>query len=87
MSIEPVTEKQLDHLIRAVGHIGSMICDLHEADLSRGRGVLKGLDRCLWTKDGRRITISLGDHGELFASCGNEPDPEAPIPNCNPASR
>jgi hypothetical protein len=78
MIIEPVTRKQLDHLILALGLIGSMLCDLHDADLSRGRGILKGNDRCLWTKDGRRITISLGPGGEFIASCGNEPDPEAP---------
>lgn len=82
MKIEPVTRAQVDALASALGgHIPAMIARLHEVDLSRGRGVLEGHDRCLWTKDGRRITVSVSLYeGSVIASCGHEPDPEAPSP-------
>ncbi len=76
MKIEPVNQRQVDALERAIGPMGSMICDLDQVDLSRGRGVLDGMNRCLWTKDGRRITISLCSDGSCIAGCAKEPDPE-----------
>ncbi len=78
MITEPVTQKQVDDLMRDIGRVGSMICDLDQVDLTKGRGVLEGFNRCLWTKDGRRISISLGPDGTCIASCGKDVDPELP---------
>lgn len=82
MNIEPVTYKQHGAIMRAVegshGRIGLLVSGLPEADLTKGRGVLDGDARCLWTKDGRRITIIPSSDGGLAVSCGKEPDPECP---------
>lgn len=75
MKTEPVTQAQVDALIRASGgHIPAMISGLYEVDLSRGRGVLEGSDRCLWTHDGRRITVSLLTGGGVIVSLAQQPD-------------
>jgi len=79
MTTEPVTQKAVDHLIRAVGPVAAMICELHNVDLTKGRGVLQGSDRCMWTKGRRRITVCLPSDGGLVASIGKEPDPECPV--------
>lgn len=79
MNIEPVTQKAVEHLRRAMSPMAAMVIDLDKVDLSKGRGVLKGNDRCLWTTDKRRITICLCDDGGLVASVGKEPDMECPV--------
>lgn len=77
MKLEAVTQDQVDSLARVLGNLGTLVAGLADADLSRGRGVLEGNDRCLWTTDGRRITVSAGG-GAVIASVSHEPDPEAP---------
>ena len=76
MQIEPVTQEQVDKLARALGRLQAGILELHNVDIAKGRGVLTGNDRCLWTKDGRRITVCI-DHG-VICTIGKEPDPECP---------
>lgn len=76
MKIEPVDQKQLDALLRVLGPLGAMISGLNLADLSRGRGILGPHKHCLWTEDGRRITVSV--EGGVIVSTAKEPDPEAP---------
>lgn len=78
MKIEPVTEDQLVSLGRCMSPAARIVACLGEVDISKGRGVLEGLNRCLWTKDNRRITISIVPTGGLIASVSKEPDPEAP---------
>lgn len=75
MKTEPVTQAQVDALIRAIGPVAAMISSLDQVDLVRGRGILQGNDRCLWTKDGRRIIISLGGGG-VCVSCSKTVDNE-----------
>lgn len=76
MKIEPVTQDQIYALARCIGPMGSMVSDLGNVDLSRGRGVLGPHKHCLWTEDGRRITVSV--EGGVIVSTAKEPDPEAP---------
>ncbi len=80
MNIEPVTQAKVDSLIRCVGGIGAMIARLGDVDLKRGRGVLEGNNRCLWTNDGCRITIDVASDGGLCVACDKDADPEAPQP-------
>ena len=71
--IEPVNDTQLGALARMLG-LGCIAVDFHAIDPTAGRGVLNGRDRCLWTEDGNRITVSTGG-GALFATISNQPDP------------
>lgn len=64
----------------ATGYLGAMVARLGDVDVKRGRGVLEGNDRCLWTTDGCRITISLASDGGLCVGCNKDTDPEAPKP-------
>lgn len=76
MKIEPVTKSQVQMIAGVIGTIGAMICNLGDVDVSKGAGVLGPQEKCLWTKDGRRITITMTSDGGLIASCAKHPDPE-----------
>jgi hypothetical protein len=80
VEIEPVTNKQLIALAKALGPISSMVVGLGFVDLSKGRGVLNkdSNDRCLWDKDGRRITIYVPSTGGIYASRSKSQDPYCP---------
>jgi len=70
---EPFDEKQLGHLISALG-FGAVIIDWKDIDYELGRGIGVGADRSIWGKDGRRIDVFVGG-GAFGASQTNEPDP------------
>lgn len=70
---EPVTKEQVNAIRRALG-IGAILMDW-DIDYEIGRGLLGGIDRCLWSKKGFRITILIDWTGLLLASQGNDPDP------------
>ncbi len=72
-AIEPINDTQLGALEGMLG-VGAIIVDLYLVDISVGRGILEGDDRCLWTEDGKRITVSTGG-GALVATISNHPDP------------
>lgn len=74
---EQVTVTQVVALVKTLG-LGAMICDFAKVDYTRGRGILEGDDRCLWTTDGKRITISLTSDGGMITSQTREPDPDMP---------
>lgn len=83
MKIEPVTIEQIKALRQAVVRTHSpmayMLTGLGDVDLSKGRGVLEGTARCLWTTDRRRITVSgLTDGGAFIIAVSKDPDPECP---------
>lgn len=82
MLIEPITQKAVDSLTRVLGGLQSMILQIAEVDLSKGRGVLESKDgndvRCLWTKDGHRITITICRDGSVIGTCSKTPDPQCP---------
>lgn len=80
---EPVTSDQVQAIARAVG-MGAMIVDFHGVDCSLGRGVLQGYTRCLWTKRGHRITVSLFADGGLIVSQSKSPDPTRPTEILSP---
>lgn len=76
---EPVTIDQMLSLRRMLSPLASMLIDLDKVDLSLGRGVGEGTRRCLWTKEGHRIDISV-EYGTFIASQTKEPDPNRPTP-------
>ena len=70
MKIEPVTQKMIDGLIKAVGPMAALISGLNEVDISLGRGVLeKG--HCLWTTEGHRVTVIASSDGGICVSKSN----------------
>ena len=79
MKTEPVTKEMLNALVSAVGGvIPAMVCGLGDVDLSRGRGVLgeHGREHCLWTTEGKRITVTVCSDGGVIASLAKEIHPE-----------
>lgn len=76
---EPVTKAQVEALGRAAGGpLAAMVARLHEVDVSAGRGILGGDDRCLWTDDGCRITVTLLMDSGVILSVSQDPDPAYP---------
>jgi len=75
--LEPVTEEQLKSLVKMVG-LGAIILDLGNVDLKAGRGVLEGNNRCLWTKAGHRITITVSQDMGVVSTISREIDPDKP---------
>jgi len=78
MNTEPVTPFQVSAIQAVLGFGASLIVDFRSVDYTKGRGILEGLDRCLWTKKGQRITISVIRDGGLIASQAREVDPDLP---------
>lgn len=79
IKIEPVTRQQVLSLAAAIGPISSAVVGLNQIDISKGRGVFDDTDdRCLWDKDGRRITIEIISTGGVIASKSKSPDPHCP---------
>ncbi len=80
MELESIDRKTLQSIAKAIGSVSAMVCRLPETDISRGCGVLGPKSKCLWTKDGHRITFEMIQGGGFIASCSKVPDPEAPKP-------
>ena len=72
---EPLTQANLDMLARTMRPLEQMIVRLHDADLSKGAGVLKNNSKCIWTNDGHRITFTLISGGGFISSLSKEVDP------------
>jgi hypothetical protein len=76
-STEPVSKDQIKAITRTMTPIARMVSCIDDADLSKGRGVLDGNDRCLWTKDKRRITIHISPDCMTIA-CSKDIDIHCP---------
>ena len=76
-SYETLTDDQLQMIQRAVGSIQTMFLRLNEVDLTKGTGIIDEKTKCLWTKDGKRITLSLS-YGAFCGSTSREADPDCP---------
>lgn len=74
---EPLTQANLDMLARTLRPMEQMLVRLHDADLSKGAGVLSEGRKCIWTKDGHRITFTLISGGGFLSSLSREVDPAA----------
>lgn len=72
---EPLTQANLDMLARTLSPIQRTVVRLHDADLSKGAGVLSNTSKCIWTKDGHRITFTMISGGGLLSSLSKEIDP------------
>lgn len=77
MKTELISPIQVAALKQMLG-ISALVVDLHLVDYSRGRGVLEGLNRCLWTYAGQRITITVIHDGGMIVSQTKDPDPDLP---------
>jgi hypothetical protein len=81
MITEPVTPLQVKGLKVALG-FGAIVLNFDDIDYTRGRGILTGKhDRCLWTREGFRISIIVASDGGIIASQSKEVDPELPPPS------
>lgn len=74
---EPLTQANLDMLARTLRPIEQMVIQLGDADLSKGAGVLGNNRKCIWTKDGHRITFTMISGGGILSSLSKEIDPAA----------
>jgi hypothetical protein len=78
---EPLSLAQLQSLQRSVTPVQAMVLRVMDVDATRGTGVLDPKSKCVWTKDGHRITFGLISGGGFVASISNEPDPLAELVN------
>ncbi|HTG95782.1 MAG TPA: hypothetical protein VL866_24490 [Pyrinomonadaceae bacterium] len=81
---EPLTQANLDMLARTLRPIEAIVVRLGDADLSKGAGVLSNNRKCIWTKDGHRITFTMISGGGFLSSLSKEVDPAA-NPDATPA--
>lgn len=75
---EPITEDIFKQILDCFTPTARMIAGLNEVDLRRGAGVLSKDSKCLWTKDGHRVTVAMGQGGSFSAAKSKDPDPQAP---------
>ena len=78
MNTEPLSQSQVTAIRRLLGFGANILIDFNSIDYTKGRGVLDGQSRCMWTKKGQRITIDVASDGGLIASQAKEVDPELP---------
>ena len=78
--IEPMTLDQLRMIAGVLGPIECMVVDLNSVDVTRGCGVITNTKKCLWTKEGKRLTFGLVTGGGYIASLSRDIDPSAPEP-------
>ena len=76
--IEPLSPAQLRMIAGALGPIQSMVVRLGEVDPSRGAGIVNDRAKCVWTRQGRRITFEVLPGGGYVAGISTTPDPAAP---------
>lgn len=75
---EEITRQPVDKsavkALRFVLGAGAMLIDWN-IDYAKGEGVLGDYEKCLWTKSGKRITVSVSRDGALFTDMSKEVDP------------
>jgi hypothetical protein len=81
MKVEPITVEMVDGLIASLTPIQVMVSGLNDVDITKGRGVLdeSGRKHCMWTKDGKRITVEVSRDGGILVSLAKDVDPEIPV--------
>jgi hypothetical protein len=76
--VHPTSKGHIDAIRRALGPTASAVVRLSEVDVERGEGLIGPASKCVWTKDGRRITFTISGDGSLVGTVTREPDPLAP---------
>lgn len=76
MTYETIDQKTVNKIAQSLG-LGAIIARIRDVDISKGTGIIDNHTKCLWTKDGCRITFAI-QHGTIIASCDKKPDPECP---------
>ena len=76
-SFEPITQSQLNMIAKSLGMMQSMVLRIGEVDLESGAGIIDDNTKCLWTKKGCRITLSIG-FGGFTESVSKLVDPGKP---------
>lgn len=75
ISYSPLTEAEVELLRRNFSRLHWLILNLDQIDLSKGAGVINHRTKCVWTKDGKRITITASVVDQtVIASCSKETD-------------
>ena len=59
--------------------IQGLVLRLGDIDTARGSGVIDEHTRCVWTRDGHRITMSQGPQGTRTCAYSNWKDPLAEL--------
>jgi hypothetical protein len=73
MEQEQLTKQQVSMIRQAAG-LGGIIFNW-DIDYQVGAGIIGSQEKCLWSKDGRRISCTLVPGGGYIISQGREPDP------------
>ena len=77
-----LTQKTIRVIREAFPGMQSVILRLGDIDPARGSGRIDDHTRCVWTKDGYRITMVQTRDGGRIGTCSKEKDPLA-----NPEAR
>jgi hypothetical protein len=72
---EPLDDVTVLMLKRILGGLKSSILKLDDVDLDKGCGVISDYTRCIWTRKGQRITLSVSGGGDVMGSVSHDPDP------------
>jgi len=75
IEIESITKEQIRHLMHGLSSVGMIIVDWSTIDYELGRGKFGQLEHCLWTTDGKRISISIDQFGGAIVSQSKGVDP------------
>ncbi len=77
LSVEPIDLRTVNMIALSMGMIPAMMCQIGNADLAAGAGIINDTTKCLWTKKGQRITLRYR-FGSFIASVSKHPDPAKP---------
>lgn len=77
-SFEPIAAQSINAIAKSLGNIGAMVAGLGEIDTAAGAGIIDNNTKCVWTYDGHRIEVWLGEAGSFGASKSKEIDPDKP---------
>jgi hypothetical protein len=76
-NLEPIGRSEWGMVVRQLGMVQAIVLCLADVDLTRGKAKT-AQGRCVWLKDGRRVSVDSLPGGGWIASTGKEPDPDAP---------
>lgn len=82
METEKLTLGMINVLLKSISPDLRFLGVTHSnVDYTRGRGILGEHDRCIWLKDGRRVTISVSlRDGSTISQISTTADPNIPPP-------
>ena len=72
---ERLTREQWERALFEIGPEIAMAAGLYYVDYRMGIGIIDDNSRCVWTRQGRRVTITYDEGRPVAAKIGKTPDP------------